>query len=121
MYRGAFDRGGPVLSSAISGIDQALWDITGKHLDAPAHELLGGRVCDRVRMYGHARGRPCRRRRRRCVPVSLISDRFRDLVAEVEQTARFAALPGDGLDGVASLSTLGEGHPLSKLIRTASH
>ncbi|WP_353827695.1 galactonate dehydratase [Agromyces sp. SYSU T0242] len=56
MYRGAFYRGGPVLTSAISGIDQALWDLTGKHFDAPVHELLGGRVRDRIRMYGHARG-----------------------------------------------------------------
>lgn len=57
MYRGAFYRGGPVLCSAISGIDQALWDITGKSLDAPVHALLGGAVRDRIRMYGHARGR----------------------------------------------------------------
>jgi len=56
MYRGAFYRGGPVICSAISGIDQALWDITGKHFDAPVHELLGGRVRDRIRMYGHGRG-----------------------------------------------------------------
>ncbi|MEJ1154659.1 galactonate dehydratase [Microbacterium marmarense] len=56
MYRGAFYRGGPVLCSAISGIDQALWDITGKHFNAPVHELLGGRVRDNIRMYGHARG-----------------------------------------------------------------
>ncbi|MEU3222667.1 galactonate dehydratase [Streptomyces sp. NPDC006976] len=56
MYRGAFYRGGPVLCSAISGIDQALWDITGKALQAPVHALLGGAVRDSVRMYGHARG-----------------------------------------------------------------
>jgi len=56
MYRGAFYRGGPVLCSAISGIDQALWDIKGRDLGAPVHDLLGGAVRDRVRMYGHARG-----------------------------------------------------------------
>lgn len=51
MYRGGFYRGGPVLMSAIAGIDQALWDIKGKHHNAPVHELLGGRVRDRVRVY----------------------------------------------------------------------
>jgi len=51
MYRGGFYRGGPVLMSAIAGIDQALWDIKGKHYDAPVYELLGGRARDRVRVY----------------------------------------------------------------------
>ncbi|MEJ3656918.1 galactonate dehydratase [Actinomycetes bacterium KLBMP 9759] len=52
MTRGNFYRGGPVLSSAVSGVDQALWDIKGKVLGVPVHELLGGPVRDRVRMYG---------------------------------------------------------------------
>ncbi|NKE37344.1 galactonate dehydratase [Natronococcus sp. JC468] len=51
MYRGGFYRGGPILMSAIAGIDQALWDIKGKRFDAPIHELLGGRARDRVRVY----------------------------------------------------------------------
>ena len=51
LYRGNFYRGGPVLSSAISGIDQALWDIKGKSLGVPVYELLGGRVRDKVRVY----------------------------------------------------------------------
>jgi galactonate dehydratase len=51
MYRGGFYRGGPVLMSAIAGIDQALWDLRGKHFDAPVYELLGGPVRDRVRVY----------------------------------------------------------------------
>ena len=51
MYRGGFYRGGPVLMSAIAGIDQALWDIKGKRFDAPVHELLGGRARDRIRVY----------------------------------------------------------------------
>lgn len=49
-------RGGPVLSSAVAGLDQALWDIAGKHLGAPVHQLLGGPVRDRVRMYGWVGG-----------------------------------------------------------------
>jgi galactonate dehydratase len=51
MYRGGFYRGGPVLMSAIAGIDQALWDIKGKRFDAPVYELLGGRARDRLRVY----------------------------------------------------------------------
>ncbi|MCB1755291.1 MAG: galactonate dehydratase [Gammaproteobacteria bacterium] len=51
LYRGGFYRGGPVLMSAIAGIDQALWDIKGKALGVPVHELLGGAVRDRMQMY----------------------------------------------------------------------
>jgi galactonate dehydratase len=53
IYRGAFYRGGPVLTSALSGIEQAMWDITGKWLGVPIHQLLGGAVRDRIRVYGH--------------------------------------------------------------------
>ena len=55
IYRHAFYRGGPVLTSALSGIDQALWDIKGKALGVPVYELLGGPTRDRVRVYAHAR------------------------------------------------------------------
>ena len=51
MYRGGFYRGGPVLMSAIAGIDQALWDLKGKQFGAPVYELLGGRARNRVRVY----------------------------------------------------------------------
>jgi galactonate dehydratase len=51
LTKSGFYRGGPVLSSAVAGIDQALWDIAGKSLGVPVHQLLGGRVRDRVRMY----------------------------------------------------------------------
>ena len=54
IYRHAFYRGGPLLTSALSGIDQALWDIKGKALGVPVYELLGGRTRDRVRVYAHA-------------------------------------------------------------------
>src|SRR5210317_2424252 len=54
MYRHAFYRGGPVLTSAISGIDMALWDIKGKALGVPVYELLGGPTRKRVRVYAHA-------------------------------------------------------------------
>jgi galactonate dehydratase len=51
LYRNGCYRDGPVLMSAISGIDMALWDIQGKVLDRPVHALLGGRVRDRIRAY----------------------------------------------------------------------
>ncbi|MGW6558527.1 galactonate dehydratase [Streptomyces hydrogenans] len=51
LTKGGFYRGGPVLSSAVAGIDQALWDIKGKALGGPAWQLLGGNVRDRARMY----------------------------------------------------------------------
>jgi len=52
MYRGGFYRGGPVHMAAIAGLDQALWDLRGKAFGAPAYELLGGPVRDRMRVYG---------------------------------------------------------------------
>ena len=55
IYRHAFYRGGPVLTSALSGIDMALWDIKGKVLGVPAYKLLGGPTRDRVRAYSHVR------------------------------------------------------------------
>ena len=56
MYRGAFYRGGPVLMSAMAGIDQALWDIKGKVLGVPVYELLGGAVKDRIKVYRGSHG-----------------------------------------------------------------
>ena len=56
MYRGAFYRGGPILMSAIAGVDQALWDIKGKYHDAPVHQLLGGQVRDRIKVYAWVGG-----------------------------------------------------------------
>ncbi|WP_264554849.1 galactonate dehydratase [Halocatena marina] len=51
MYRGGYFRGGPVLMSAIAGIDMALWDIMGHHYDAPIYDLLGGPVRSRLRVH----------------------------------------------------------------------
>ena len=50
-YRGGFYRGGPVLMSALSGLDQALWDLKGRALGVPVWQLLGGKVRDRVECY----------------------------------------------------------------------
>jgi galactonate dehydratase len=51
LYRSGFYRGGPILTSAMSGIEQALWDIKGKYHQMPAYEFLGGKVRDRIQVY----------------------------------------------------------------------
>ncbi|MDP1026990.1 galactonate dehydratase [Sphingomonas sp. KR1UV-12] len=51
LHRLGFYRGGPVLLSAIAGVDQALWDIKARKLGVPVHQLLGGRVRDRLPVY----------------------------------------------------------------------
>ncbi|RAV19791.1 galactonate dehydratase [Paenibacillus contaminans] len=51
LYRAAFYRGGPILTSAMSGIEQALWDIKGKFYGAPVYDLLGGACRDKTRVY----------------------------------------------------------------------
>jgi galactonate dehydratase len=56
LYRGSFYRGGPILMSAISGIEQALWDIKGKRLGVPVYELIGGAVRDKMKVYSWVGG-----------------------------------------------------------------
>ncbi len=51
MYRSGFYRGGPIIMSAIAGIDQALWDIKGKYFNAPVYQLLGGACRDSIKVY----------------------------------------------------------------------
>ena len=55
VFRGTFWRGGPVLQSALAGIDIALWDLAGKALNVPTYRLLGGKARDKVLVYRHAR------------------------------------------------------------------
>ena len=68
IYRAGFYRGGGVMMSALSGIDQALWDIKGKVFNAPCYELMGGRCRDNMKVYSWIGGDPAtlvaRRRRR---------------------------------------------------------
>jgi galactonate dehydratase len=54
-HQGQFWRGGPIWTSAISGIEQALWDIKGKALGAPVYDLVGGALRDRIKLYTHTR------------------------------------------------------------------
>ena len=56
MYRWSFYRGGPIIMSAISGIEQALWDILGKYLGQPIYQLLGGAVRDKIKLYAGVGG-----------------------------------------------------------------
>ncbi len=56
LYRTRFYRGGPVMMSAIAGIDQALWDIKGKALGVNVTELLGGKVRDKIKAYSWVGG-----------------------------------------------------------------
>jgi mannonate dehydratase len=56
FYRGAYWRRGPVTMAAIGAIDLALWDIKGKSVELPVHQLLGGPARDRILAYTHATG-----------------------------------------------------------------
>src|SRR5713226_5207005 len=56
MHRHGFWRGGVILGSAISGIDQALWDLKGKRLGVPVYNLLGGPTRQRVRLHTQTQG-----------------------------------------------------------------
>ena len=56
LYRTRFYRGGPVMMSAIAGVDQALWDIKGKKLGVNVTELLGGKVRDKIKAYSWVGG-----------------------------------------------------------------
>ncbi|MCZ6677528.1 MAG: galactonate dehydratase [Candidatus Poribacteria bacterium] len=56
MYHGTFWRGGPIWTSAISGVEHALWDIKAKHLGVPVNHLVGGPLRDRVKVYTHFGG-----------------------------------------------------------------
>ncbi len=87
IHRGAFYRGGPIKTAISSGIDQALWDITGKVYGVPVYKLMGGPTRDRVRVYGQPQ--PHQRRQRHEGPAA------RDHARAVQVQRR----PADGRRG----------------------
>src|SRR5437763_13100449 len=108
IYRHAFYRGGPILTSALSGIDMALWDIKGKALGVPVYELLGGPTRSRVRVYAHA-GTPEKIKEGvtkgftafKCGPAKRRPARYIESPAEVQYAAeKFAELRKAGGDNV---------------------
>lgn len=54
VYRDSYWKGGPVMMSALSGIEIAMWDIVGKFYNQPVYNLMGGKMRDKVKMYANA-------------------------------------------------------------------
>jgi galactonate dehydratase len=113
LARGGYYRGGPVLSSALAGLDQALWDLKGRWLGRPVHELLGGPTRDHARVYAHANapgrtGSPERAREHVAAGFDLLKvapqtrveflDRPRYVDAMLAELAELRAAVGTGVD-----------------------
>lgn len=104
LYRAAFYRGGPILMSAISGIDQALWDIKGNYYNAPVYELLGGACHDKMKVYSWIGGdRPsdvaAAARERQAAGFSAIKMNATEELAYIDSYAKIDAV----LERVASI------------------
>ena len=82
IFRGTFWRGGPVLQSALAGIDIALWDLAGKALGVPTYRLLGGAARERVLVYRHLGGKTAQE----------LIEYARQLLAEGWRVIRFGSL-----------------------------
>ena len=81
IYRHAFYRGGPILTSALSGIDMALWDIKGKALGVPVYELLGGPTRDAGPRLRARRARPSAIKEQLAPRLHRVQDRAREAPA----------------------------------------
>lgn len=93
MYNSSYWRNGPVLNNAISGVDQALWDIKGRQAGMPVYELLGGRCRRGAMIYSHAAGRE--------IPETL--DQARKLMADGIKVVRLqVGVPGMAAYGAGS-------------------
>lgn len=104
IYRHAFYRGGPILTSALSGIDMALWDIKGKALGVPVYELLGGPTRDRVRVYAHASTPEVLRQRKAEGFTAFKTGVKKSKPARIVETPRFVT---EAAEGFAALREAG--------------
>ena len=94
IFRGTFWRGGPVLNSALAGIDIALWDLNAKALGVPAYRLLGGLARDKVLVYRHSGGK---------TPAGLVEN-ARGLLGEGYKVLRISPIvDGEGKDHPAGV------------------
>jgi galactonate dehydratase len=98
LHRGGFYRGGPVLLSALSGIDQALWDLKGRKLGVPLYQLLGGRVRDRISVYAWIGG-----------------DRPQD-VAESAAARKAQGFTAVKMNAIEDAGWIGENHQIDALV-----
>ena len=113
MYRNTFYRGGVVLASAVSGIEQALWDIKGKYYKIPVYEMLGGVYRERIRIYGHCWGattdkiinRALERKKKGFTAIKVLLEPYtanrgvkRYIDSQIERFARIREAVGDDMD-----------------------
>jgi mannonate dehydratase len=95
MYNSSYWRNGPVLNNAISGVDQALWDIKGRQTGMPVYELLGGKCRRAAMIYSHASGRE----------ISETMDQAKKLMAQGIKVVRLqVGVPGMAAYGAAGSS-----------------
>jgi len=103
-YNSSYWRNSPVLNNAISGVDQALWDIKGRQAGMPVYQLLGGKVREAVDTYRHASGAEIAQ----CIDMAkkLVSEGQRHIRVQVGTPgqAAYGAGQGSGSRGATSLS-----------------
>jgi mannonate dehydratase len=95
VHYSSYWRNGPVLNNALSGVDQALWDIAGKRAGLPVYELLGGRSRAAIQVYAHAAG----------ADIAATLDRAEELIAEGYRDVRLQV----GQPGLGSYGAPGSG------------
>jgi mannonate dehydratase len=96
MYNSSYWRNGPVLNNAISGVDQALWDIKGRQAGMPVYELLGGKCRRGAMIYSHASGRE----------IAETIDQARKLMGQGIKAVRLqVGIPGMAAYGAAPVRT----------------
>jgi mannonate dehydratase len=97
MYNSSYWRNGPVLNNAMSGVDQALWDIKGRQAGMPVYELLGGKARRAALIYRHASGAE--------IPETI--DQAHKLIAGGAKAVRLQV----GVPGMAAYGAPGSPHP----------